>query len=126
VDKDKLESYRSRLIKEKERLQGELKVIHDENAEAAGSRAAGVGGDQNFEDHMGDAATDLFDRERDLSLEQNVIDLIGQVDNALERIESGTYGLCEVCRRPIDEARLKAIPYASLCLEDKQREEGPR
>lgn len=124
MEQQKIESYRNRLLKEKERLQQELSNVHRENQEVAGSRAAGVGADQNYEDHMADGATDLFDRERDLSLEQNLVDLVTQVDEALKRITGGTYGLCASCNEPIGDERLKAIPYANLCLKDKKRQEG--
>jgi RNA polymerase-binding protein DksA len=121
VEKNKLESFEKKLIKEKERLLEELRKIHDENAEA--SAAQETSGDQNFEDHMGDAATVMFDRERDFSLEQNLQDLLAQVEAALRRVEAGTYGICVRCGRPIGEARLRAIPYTDLCIEDKKKEE---
>ncbi len=124
MDQERLDRYRARLLKEKDRLQLEWGHIHAENMGVAGSQAAGAGGDQNYEDHMGDAATDMFDRERDLSLEMNVEDLVAQVNMALHRINEGTYGICAACGRPIDELRLKAIPYTDLCLADKERAEG--
>ena len=126
MDQQHLERYRARLLKEKERLQLELEHIHAENASVAGSQATGAGGDQNFEDHMGDAATDMFDRERDLSLERNIEDLLAQVDAALRRVDKGTFGICTTCAKPINELRLKAIPYTDLCLADKERVEGAR
>ena len=126
MEKKKLELYRKKLLKEKERLRHELTNLSAENYNAALARSEGAGGDQNFEDHMGDAATDMFDRERDLSLEQNIRDLVEQVEMALGRIDNGTYGVCAICKKPIDEARLRAIPYTNLCFEDKKREERPR
>jgi len=126
MDQEQLDRYRVRLLKEKDRLKLELRHIHTENTEVGGSQAAGAGGDQNFEDHMGDAATDMFDRERDLSLERNIEDLLAQVDAALHRLDKGTYGICTACGKPIDELRLRAIPYTDLCLADKERAEGAR
>jgi len=64
-----------------------------------------------------------FERERDLSLSNNIKDLTEKIDHALERIDHGTYGLCERCGRPIEKARIKALPYATLCIKDKQAEE---
>jgi RNA polymerase-binding transcription factor DksA len=49
-----------------------------------------------------------------------------RIDKALVKIEDGTYGLCERCGKPIEKARLKALPYANLCLKDKQAEERIR
>jgi RNA polymerase-binding protein DksA len=53
--------------------------------------------------------------------------LLGQVDDALERMEKGTYGVCERCGEEIDYARLEAIPYATLCIRCQHHlEESPR
>lgn len=123
MDSERLERYRARLLKERDRLQLELGHIHAENKGVAGAEAE-ARGDQTYGDHMGDAATDLFDKERDLSLEDNVVDLLAQVDAALARIDAGTYGTCSACGQPIDELRLRAIPYTNLCLADKERAEG--
>ena len=124
MDQERLDRYRARLLKERDRLRHELRHIHAENESVAGSQAADAGGDQNYEDHIGDAATDMFDRERDLSLEINIEDIAAQVEAALRRMDEGTYGICATCGRPIDELRLKAIPYTDLCLADKVRAEG--
>lgn len=122
MEAKKLENYKAKLLKEKRRLEIELKKIHEENYQTAlGQREAGS--DENFEDHIGDAASNIFERERDLSLEQNTQDLLNQVTEALSRLEQGTYGLCARCEKPIDEARLRAIPYANLCIECKKKEE---
>jgi DnaK suppressor protein len=49
--------------------------------------------------------------------------VIAEIDDALWRIESGTYGMCAACGKPIPEERLDAVPYATLCLDDKRRQE---
>jgi RNA polymerase-binding protein DksA len=73
-----------------------------------------------------DAGTATFDRERDLSIRNNIRDLIDQVERALEHIADGTYGTCERCGKYIDAARLKALPHALMCLDCKRREERIR
>jgi DnaK suppressor protein len=57
-------------------------------------------------------------------LRQNLERLLDQVEDALERFEAGAYGLCKQCGREIDPARLKALPYATLCLSCQQRRES--
>ena len=74
-------------------------------------------GDQHLADH----ASDLLDLEVDFALEENADHVIAEIDDALGRIESGTYGTCAVCGAVIPEERLAAIPYATLCLDDKRR-----
>jgi DnaK suppressor protein len=76
-------------------------------------------GDQHLADH----ASDLVVLEVDQSLEENAGNVIAEIDNALARIDAGTYGTCAVCGDTIPEERLAAIPYATLCLADKRREE---
>ncbi|MGW6553541.1 TraR/DksA family transcriptional regulator [Streptomyces sp. NPDC055051] len=49
--------------------------------------------------------------------------MLEQSEHALERLDAGTYGLCEVCGRPIGKARMQAFPRATLCVEDKQKQE---
>ena len=58
-----------------------------------------------------------------MSLGQQRRDMLEQTERALERIEDGTYGVCEVCGKPIGKARLQVFPRATLCMSCKQREE---
>lgn len=67
--------------------------------------------------HMADDGTEAFDQAANLALRRNQEALLAQVEMALARMDAGTYGLCERCGEPIDYARLKAIPYATLCIE---------
>lgn len=78
--------------------------------------------DQDF----ADAGTATFDRERDFSIRNNIQDLVDQMTRAIARIDEGSYGTCERCGRPIDAARLRALPHALLCLDCKRREERER
>jgi RNA polymerase-binding transcription factor DksA len=75
------------------------------------------------EDHLADSASETFMRELDGGLEENAGHLLVAIDAALGRIDAGTYGLCESCGRPIDEERLEAVPYATLCIDDKRAQE---
>jgi RNA polymerase-binding protein DksA len=72
------------------------------------------------------AGTATFERERDLSLENNSRDLLDKVTKAISRIDQGTYGTCEKCGNPIEKVRLKALPYATLCIKDAQAAFRPR
>ena len=83
-------------------------------------------GEVGLDEDFADAGTATFDRERDLSIRNNIRDLIDQINRALGRIEEGAYGTCERCGNPIDASRLKALPHASLCLDCKRREERVR
>jgi DnaK suppressor protein len=73
-----------------------------------------------------DVGTSTFEREKELSISNNLRDLEEKIARALAKIDAGTYGVCERCGKPIEKARIKAIPYAGLCLTDKQAEERLR
>ena len=76
-------------------------------------------GDQHIADH----ASDLVDLELDQSLGENADNVVAEIDAALAQLEAGTYGTCSACGDPIPEERLAAVPYATLCLNDKRRQE---
>lgn len=74
-------------------------------------------------DDQADAGTKTFEREHEMALAAGVRDVRDQVAHALDRLESGDYGICESCGQPIGKLRLQAFPRATLCLECKRRQE---
>ena len=108
---------RERLTSEREELAAQLTTIEDQ---AFAATQSDMSGDVGVDDESADAGTATFEREKELSIEQNVRDLIQKIDRALKRIEDGTYGICEVCGKPIEKARIKALPYVDLCIKDAQ------
>ena len=85
-----------------------------------------LSGEVAFDEEYADSGSATFEREKDESLTDNARDLLGKIEKALSRMDEGTYGICERCGKPIEKARLKALPYANLCIEDKQAETRPR
>jgi RNA polymerase-binding transcription factor len=118
--KSELNELRKRLQAEREELQRQATEIEESSL---GTSQSELTGEVSFDEEYADAGTATFERERDLSLTNNIRDLTDKVDRALERITEGTYGLCERCGKPIEKARIKALPYATLCIKDKQAEE---
>ena len=114
-----LEEFREALEREKAELQAQLKELEESSFSTPQSD---ISGEVAFDEEYADSGTATFEREKDLSLENNIRDLLDKIDRALARIEHGTYGLCERCGKPIEKARLKALPYANLCIKDKQAE----
>ncbi len=80
------------------------------------SELSSAAGDQ----HLGDHASEMLDREVDESLEENAEQLVHEIDVALGRIDEGTYGACARCGQAIPEERLEAVPYATLCVSCKR------
>ena len=108
---------KERLVAERAELQAQLTTLEEETFATTQSE---LSGDVGLDDEVADAGTATFEREKDLSIENNVRDLMSKVDRALERIDAGTYGLCVICGKPIAKDRLKALPYADLCIRDAQ------
>nr|MBC7245245.1 TraR/DksA C4-type zinc finger protein [Chloroflexota bacterium] len=73
--------------------------------------------------HMADNATEVFEQAKNLAVRQRLRHTLNLVNKALEKMEKGTYGICEQCGDPIDPARLKALPYATLCMYCQARAE---
>jgi DnaK suppressor protein len=121
--KKELDELRKRLLEEKAQLEEQLSTI--EEATFATSQSD-ISGEVSFDDENADAGTFTFERERDLSIENNVRDLLGKIDRALARMDDNTYGMCARCGRPIEKARLKALPYVDLCIKDAQAQARPR
>ena len=108
---------RTRLESERGELADQLTTIEDQ---AFAATQSDMSGDVGVDDESADAGTATFEREKELSIEQNVRDLIQKIDRALKRIDDGTYGICEACGKPIEKARIKALPYVDLCIKDAQ------
>ncbi len=115
--KKELAELRKRLLEERAELGEQLTTI-EENSFA--NSQSDLSGEVSFDEENADAGTFTFERERDLSIENNVRDLLGKIDRALARMDEGTYGSCARCGKPIEKARLKALPYVDLCIKDAQ------
>jgi RNA polymerase-binding protein DksA len=74
-------------------------------------------------DDQADAGAKTFEREQEISLANNAREMLDQNLHALERIEDGTYGICESCGNPIGKLRLQAAPRATLCVTCKTKQE---
>ena len=73
-------------------------------------------GDIQFDEESGEGDTLGVERERDLQLSALARAAVDEIDRALAKMDAGTYGVCERCGNPIPKARLKALPYAALCV----------
>lgn len=102
------EAIRKRLEEERSSLIGDidsLDVEHQSQEDSAG-----------ISNHAADEATEVFTRERDLTLRENSNDMLEQVEAALQRLDDGTYGTCARCGKQINPERLEALPSAAYCI----------
>lgn len=80
-------------------------------------------GDPSSGGHLADAGSEMFERSRDLSIIQDIDVQLSDIEHALGRIASGTYGRCEACGEEMDAQRLSVRPAARFCLEDQKEAE---
>ena len=117
LSKKEIEELRGRLLDQQVELEEQLTTIEDTSFATTQSD---LSGDVGLDDESADAGTATFEREKDLSIEQNVLDLLQKIEHALARMDQGTYGICARCGKPIEKARIKALPYVDLCIKDAQ------
>ena len=118
IDTDR---FRTMLQEERGRVVAAIDNLHNEHP---GSISDETGEDAVYDNHLADTATETYDRELDYSLEENSEHVLAEIDAALQRIDSGTYGQCTNCGNEIPEERLEARPYATLCIGCQRQREG--
>jgi RNA polymerase-binding transcription factor DksA len=112
---------RARLEAERERLRGVQRDLRRDPETTAD--LASVGELSDYDQHPGDAGSEVFEHEKNASILEQVEAQLREVDAAFERLEKRTYGICESCGQPIEAARLQERPFARFCLRDQQRVE---
>jgi RNA polymerase-binding protein DksA len=117
-----IEALKKSLMAERERLRREIADLDASLSESLEESSE----ESPYDQHMAETAGVTLDREIDLTLEENARVRIGQIDRALAKLDSGSYGACDKCGQPIGEDRLKVAPFATLCIECKRREERGR
>ena len=120
--KTELKKYKVLLLKEREQIGGDLSHISANTLKR--SQRDSSGDLSGYSYHMADMASD--DAERDFSLGRATDEqkMLYSIDEALKRVEDGTYGACLTCGKPIPKKRLKALPYTEMCIEcQKARED---
>lgn len=108
------------------RLEDDLARLESSLAEMARSHRESLSeasGENAYRDHMADQGSATFEREMDMTFEENERAALEEVRAALGRIDAGTYGVCTRCGAEIPGARLEAMPTATLCITCKAAEE---
>ena len=114
---------RARLLEEQTRLEQVRQSLLDEVPDSESERDA-LSELSVVDQHPADIGTETFEREKDLSIMEQVEAQLRDVERATARLDDGTYGMCEACGRPIDAARLEARPATRFCLDDQMAAEG--
>lgn len=109
------------LEKERRELLTEVDRLNETGLNQA--QGESIGELSTYDNHPADLGSETFERSKDSALADNALVLLDRIDAALEKLEQGSYGLCEDCGKPISTARLMAVPYAAFCLACQQRVE---
>lgn len=112
--KGSFEKYRKMLLEKKARIIGDVEQLEKQSLMNSQRDASGDLSDYSL--HMADAGSDAAERETMLGLASAQQKMVDKIERALERIEQGTYGICELCGCEISEDRLNALPEANTCI----------
>ena len=113
------EKFRERLLEEKANLEHELQRIEDRTAgrDRLNSDPAG----EDFDEPGGDAAQETLERSQAMAIGENLREMLENVNNAMKRLDEGSYGICAVCAKDIPKARLEIMPSATMCTDCRSR-----
>ena len=112
--KSTVEKFRVRLEEERGRLE---ELIDEYEQELEDARMSESSSDRSPDPGNAEASSTKLESAKELSLEQNTLDLLSKVQWALAKMDEGTYGICESCGKSIPLARLDALPYVTLCVD---------
>jgi DnaK suppressor protein len=113
MNKEKVEFYRKRLLKMRENILNKAKKLKED------SYNLGTDGIQD----MADAASNTYNADILMSISDNDLTLLKDIDNSLDKLNKGSYGICEECEEKISEKRLEANPVARYCITCKRQME---
>jgi RNA polymerase-binding protein DksA len=124
LKQEDVEGFRRALLSLRARLRGDLDQMTDEALKRNQPEASG--NLSNMPLHMADLGTENYDQEFTLSLIENEQTVLEEINDALDRVERGTYGTCLDCGESIARPRLQALPYARHCIECARKLESPQ
>jgi len=120
LDKEFVDKQRERLEELRAELAGVVRGLEEDQRAQAED-------EEDFTEHdSGDMSQSMFDREMDATLEQTIESRLQYVERALQKVEEGTYGICDDTGEPIPRGRLEAMPEAIYTVEAQQRRERER
>lgn len=123
LSKTQIKQFKQRLLQERAKFAGAIRTL----AQEASKNPREASGDlSSYTVHMADMSADTYERELVSNLASSEQTVLYQIEDALKRIEEGTYGDCQQCQKPIVLSRLRAVPYTSLCISCQRTKEQKR
>ena len=121
MDQELLDFFKKLLLEKIAQTSDDVEAI--ENTARNDARETASEDRSTYSLHMADHGTDAMEREKSLLLAQRGGDYIDYLNEALQRIEDGTFGICRTCKGPIGRGRLEAVPTATQCIRCKSKRE---
>jgi YteA family regulatory protein len=121
LTKDQINGLKQTLIDEKEMLNTQIEN-NSEGGYLEGSQREATGELSAYDNHPADSGTELFERSKNLAMDEHHEGQIDKIDSALQAIEEGTYGKCAECGKEIPFERLEAVPYTLYCVDHSQEQ----
>lgn len=120
MDRKDLQVMKSNLLQERGRIASDLDALEESTAQTPKDSSGDL---SSYSSHMADQGSDAMEREKAFLFASVKRRRLAELDLALERIEAGTFGICESCGQQIPLKRLERMPGASLCISCKEQEE---
>ena len=124
MNKKELERFKKLLLKKREDLTSEIEHVTKDTLSKSQREASGDLSGYSF--HMADQATDNYEREFSLNLASDSQKVVYAIDEALNKIKDKSYGRCSQCSKEISRKRLRAVPFATHCIDCQRKEESRR
>ena len=121
IKKPDYSQYRKLLEEARKKISGDIEHLEGDSLNKSQRDASGDLSGYSL--HIADMATDNFDREFNLDLASTEQGKLNLIVDALQKMDEGTYGNCEVCEKPIPQKRLVAVPWARFCIKCQSEEE---
>lgn len=113
MNRDKFDFFKKRLIEEKKKI---IESINKRNMEEFGAADSYYTEISGYDNHPADIGTEVFMMEQDKGFKNKLNDNLYEIDESLQDIKDGSYGICDNCKNEIDENRLELIPYLKTCI----------
>lgn len=122
LKKDEIAAYKKTLLSRREMLVSNMAHLEGEALKTGSTDSAGEL--SKAPSHLADLGSDSYEQELALGFYENEEEVLAEIDAALERVDEGKFGDCELCTEFIGRERINALPWARLCIECKRKEEG--
>ncbi|CAM2802574.1 TraR/DksA C4-type zinc finger protein [Hathewaya histolytica] len=114
MDNRNMDKHRKNLLEERKSLLSIIDNIKEDNLLSKDEDSSEL---SSYDNHPSDSASEMFEMEKNMALEENEKVMLKKIDKALHSIENGTYGSCKMCGKNISSGRLEVIPYAEYCID---------